>query len=173
MKRGEAMALALLGAWLAVTVCMWFAATRSFGTVRRVLENGNPQLAESTRALAPDQTRVVLRHLASEINRSYFRAYGWAQLLLGVALLIVLLRQAPRDVIALIMVGAMVAIVAALTFYVTTEVVALGRRIDFVPRDPARPEMARFRMLHGAYTVLDGTKLLVGLGLAARWIWKS
>lgn len=167
------LAVAILGAWLAMTVCMWYAAIGSFGAIRRVLEGSNPQLAETAKPLTPDQTRLVLRHAASEINRTYFRAYGWAQLALGLGLLIVVFRKAPRDPAALVVTGAMLAVVAGLTLYVTPEIIALGRKIDFVPRDPAPPEMARFRVLHGAFTALDGAKLAAGLGLLARWIWKS
>lgn len=167
------LAVAILSAWLAITVCMWFAATGSFGTVRRVLEGGDPQLAEATKPLTAGQTRVVLRYLTSEINRTYFHAYGWAQLVLGLALVILLLRRTPRDMTALIVTGVMVAVVVVLTFYVTPEVIAIGRRIDFVPREPAPPEMARFRLLHGAFTITDGVKLLAGLGLLARWLWRS
>ncbi|MBI4166360.1 MAG: DUF4149 domain-containing protein [Acidobacteria bacterium] len=165
--------VAILSAWLAMTLSMWFAATGTFGAVRRVLEGSNPQLAETTKTLTADQTRLVMRHAASEINRAYFRAYGWAQLVLGLGLLVLLLRQTPRDSVALIVAGMMLAVVAVLTLYVTPEIIALGRGIDFVPRDPAPREMPRFRMLHGAFTVLDGLKLFAGLGLLARWIWKS
>ena len=164
------MATALLGAWIGITASMWFAATESFSTVRRVLEGPDPRLSEVTRPLGPDQTRVVLRHLASEINRTYFRAYGWAQVALAASLLFLLLRQTPRDRVALAMVGAMLALVLALAFYVTPEIVSIGRALDFVPRDPPPPEMGRFRILHGAYTGLDGVKLLAGVGLLARWM---
>ncbi len=165
--------VAILAAWTMMNLCMWFAATGSFGTVRRLLEGPSPQLAETARALTPTQTRYVLRHTASEINRTYFRAYGWAQIALGVLLLALVASQTPRDKTALVVVGAMVLIVIPLTFYVTPEIIELGRRIDFVPRDPAPPEMSRFGMLHGAFTVLDGMKLVAGLGLLVRWIWKS
>ena len=166
-------ATAVLSAWLAMTLCMWFAATGSFGAVRRVLEGSNPQLAETAKTLTADQTRLVMRHAASEINRTYFRAYGWAQIVLGLGLLVLLMRQTPRDAAALIIVGAMVVVVAPLTLYVTPEIIEIGRRIDFVPRDPAPPEMSRFRMLHGAFTGLDGLKLVAGLGPLTRWIWKA
>ena len=172
MGRSHLLATAVLSAWLAVTLCMWFAATGSFGAVRRVLEGSNPQLAETTRSLTADQTRLVMRHAASEINRTYFRAYGWAQLVLGVFLLVLLVTQTPRDTAALVIVGAMVAVVVPLTLYVTPEIIEIGRQIDFVPRDPAPPEMSRFRMLHGAFTGLDGLKLVAGLGLMVRWIWR-
>ncbi len=173
MGKNRMLAAIILSAWVAMTLCRWYAAIGSFGAIRRVLEGANPQLAETTKSLSPGQARLVLRHAASEINRTYFRAYGWAQLALGLALLIVLFRQAPRDTAALVVTGAMLALVAGLTLYVTPEIVALGRKIDFVPRDPAPPEMARFRVLHGAFTGLDGVKLAAGLGLLARWVWKS
>jgi hypothetical protein len=163
------MLTALLGAWIGITASMWFAATGSFSTVRRLVESPNPRLSEVTRPLGPDPTRLVLRHLASEINRTYFRAYGWAQIVLAAGLLFLLLRQTPRDTVALVTVGAMLAVVLFLTFYVTPEIVSVGRAMDFVPRDPP-PEMGRFRILHGAYTALDGVKLLAGIGLLARWV---
>jgi hypothetical protein len=173
MERIRLLELAILAAWVMMSLCMWFAATGSFGTVRRVLEGPSPPLTETTRALTADQTRLVLRHAASEINRTYFRAYGWAQVVLGILLLALLARQTPRDTTALLIVGAMVAIALPLTFYVTPEIIELGRRIDFVPRHPAPPEMSRFGLLHGAFTVLDGLKLVAGLGLLVRWIWKG
>lgn len=64
----------------------------------------------------------------------------------------------------------MLALAAVLTLYITPEIVALGRQIDFVPRDPVPPEMPRFRVLHGAYTGFDGAKLLAGLVLLGRWV---
>jgi hypothetical protein len=164
------MTIALLGAWIGITASMWFAATGSFSTVARLVESPGARLSEVARPLGPEQTRLVLRHLASEINRTYFRAYGWVQLVLAAGLLILLLRQSPRDTVALVTVGVMFAIVLLLTFYVTPEIVSIGRAIDFVPRDPPPPEMSRFRILHGAFTTLDGVKLLAGIGLVARWV---
>jgi hypothetical protein len=164
------MLTALLGVWIGITASMWFAATSSFSTVRGLVENPKPRLSDVTRPLGPDLTRLVLRHLASEINRTFFRAYGWAQIVLAAGLLFLLQRQTPGDTVALVTVGAMLAIVLLLTFYVTPELVSIGRAIDFVPRDPPPPEMGRFRILHGAYTGLDGLKLLAGIGLLARCV---
>ena len=164
------LAIVILSAWVAVTVCMWFAASGSFSTLKRVVEGSNPQFADAAKTLSPDQVRVVLRYLTSEINRTYFRAYGWAQLLLGGLLLGLVLRSAPRDTFNLAVAGVMLALAAVLTLYITPQIVALGRQIDFVPRDPAPPEMVRFRVLHGAFTGLDGAKLLAGLVLLGRWV---
>jgi hypothetical protein len=170
MGRIQLLAVVVLSAWIAMTVCMWFAASGSFRTVTRVLQGSDAQFAEAAKPLSPDQARVVLRYLTSEINRTYFRAYGWAQLVFGVLLFVLMLRHSPRNTTDLAIAGAMLALAAVLTLYLTPEIVAIGRRIDFVPRDPAPPEMARFRMLHGAFTGLDGAKLLSSLIVLGRWI---
>jgi hypothetical protein len=51
--------------------------------------------------------------------------------------------------------------------YLTPAIVTLGRSLDFVPRDPAPPEMSRFWILHAAYTSLEMLKLVVGVLVAA------
>jgi hypothetical protein len=49
----------------------------------------------------------------------------------------------------------------------------LGRGIDFVPRTPPPPVMQRSWALHGAFTGLDATNFLAGLGFQIRWILTS
>jgi len=170
MERNRLLACVVLSVWIAVSVCMWFAASGSFSTLKRVFEGSNPSFGVAVKPLSPEQTRVVLRYLTSEINRTYFRAYGWAQLVLGGLLFGLLLRRAPRSPTDLIIAGAMLALAAVLTFYLTPEIVAVGRRIDFLPRDPVPPEMSRFRALHAAFTGMDGAKLVAGLVLLGRWL---
>jgi Domain of unknown function (DUF4149) len=173
MTRIQALAISILGVWLGWTLFMWFLAGKSFSTVDRVLHASNPSFAEAARPMSPEQTRLVLRHLASEINRAVFRAYGWGQIALGALLLFLLSRQTPRDTFSLVLAGTMLALVLILTLVVTPQIVSLGRSIDFLPRDPAPPGFQKFWMLHGAFTGLDGVKLLAGLVLLGRWILKS
>jgi hypothetical protein len=170
MARSQSLATAILGLWVGITLFMWFAAGKSFSTVNRILQAQNPELVKITKPLSPAETREVLRHLASEINRTFFGTYNWVQVVLGALLLFLLLRQTPRDITATALVGAMFVIILILSFIVTPQIVTLGRSLDFVPRIPPPPEMGRFRMLHAAYTGLDGIKLLGGLALLARWI---
>lgn len=168
--RGQVATMILIGMWVGWTLFMWFAATRSFRTVDAILRSSNPQFAETARALTPDQTRMLLRHSASEINRTYFHVYGWAQVALGLVVLVLLWFQSPRDTFSLTVAGVMLGLVLILTLFVTPQIVALGRSIDFAPRTPAPPVMPRFWMLHGAFTGLDSVKLLAGLVLLVRWI---
>ncbi len=162
--------VAILSAWLTLTPLMWFAATRSFATVDRVLRTANPRFLEATKGIAEGQTRAVLRHVASEINRAYFWGYGLAQAVLGAALFLILWRERPRDSLGLGVVCTMLGLVLILTLVLTPMIVSLGRSIDFVPRNPPPPVMPRFWALHGAFTGLDGVKFLAGMGLLICWI---
>ena len=170
MGRIPLLKVALLSAWLILTPVMWFAATRSFSTVDRVLRTANPQFSEAIKGMAEGEARVVLRHLASEINRSFFWGYGLAQIVLGGVLVLLLWRSTPRDALGFGVVCFMLGLVLILTLALTPMIISLGRSIDFLPRNPPPPVMPRFWALHGAFTGLDGVKFLAGLGLLVRWI---
>src|SRR5208283_1053233 len=88
MGRTQVLAVAILGAWIASTLCMWFAATRSFSTVESVLKRAEPQFLETTKPLGGCPTRVVLRYMASAVNRTLFWGYGALQIGLGAILLL-------------------------------------------------------------------------------------
>jgi hypothetical protein len=170
MGRSQLLAVAILGAWIASTLCMWFAATRSFATVERVMKGGQPQFVEITKPLGEASTRMVVRHMASEINRTLFQGYGVLQLVFGALLFLLVVRQTPRHSLDVGLVAAMLVLSVILTVVITPMVTSVGRSIDFLPRNPPPPIMPRFWMLHGSFTSLDGLKLLAGIGLLIRWI---
>ena len=170
MGRSHMLAVAILSAWLVSTLCMWFAATRSFATVESVIKRADPQFVETAKPLGESSTRVVLRYMASEINRSLFWGYGALQIGLGVFLFVLLWRQTPRNAVDIGVVATMLALSVILTLVITPMIVSLGRSIDFLPRNPPPPVMPRFWALHGSFTGLDGVKLLAGFGLLIRWI---
>ncbi len=158
---------ALLGAWLMGSVAVAFVATQNFRTVDRVLRaaSGQADLARRLEPLGATEARALLRHLASEMNRFYFRAWGWGQV--GLALLILggLWGGGLHDRLARLCVAVMLALVLVTVWPITPEIIALGRRLDFAPRQPPPPEYARFWRWHTAYTLLDLVKL--GLGVVA------
>jgi len=170
VMRGQTLSAVLVGIWVGWTVFMWFAATRSFRTIDAILSSSNPQVAETAKVLGTDQLRMLLRHSASEINRTYFRTYGWAQLILGLVVLGLLWCQSPRDTFSITVVGVMLGLAFILTLLITPQMITVGRSIDFAPRTPPPPVMPRFWKLHGAFTGLDSVKLVAGLVLLVRWI---
>ena len=170
MTRIHALAIAILSLWVGWTLFMWFAATRSFRTADQVLKSPPPQLARDVQGLKPGQAREVLRYLASEINRTYFRAYGWGQILLGTILLFLLAWRTPRDTLDPAIAAVMLFIVIILTLGVMPQIISLGRSIDFLPRTPPPPGYQRFWKMHAMFAGLDGAKLLGGVVLLVRLI---
>jgi len=153
------------GLWLGFLAASWVMATVNFRTAERVAGAGAG--AEAAARLAPvaaSDRRLVLRHLASEINRWMFRAWSTAQIGLGLALLVLAWRLggAPR---ALAAAALLLVLVQALGL--AGGITSVGRGIDFLPR-PLPPEVARrFGLLHGAYVLADLAKAAVLVALSA------
>ncbi len=158
---------AVLGAWLMGNVALAVVATQNFRAVDRVLRTAAEpsELARRLERLSAVEARELLRYLASEMNRFYFRIWGWSQLLLALLTLGGLWMGGVQDHWVRASVVAMLALVLVAVLFLTPEITALGRRLDFAPRNPPPPEFARFWRLHTLYTLLDLAKM--GLGVLA------
>lgn len=165
MGKRQAFAISLVSIWVAWTLFMWFAATRSFRTVDRVMAKPQAAFAQTIQPLS--SPRKVLRYFASEVNATYFRAYGLAQIALAIVMLLFLGWLMPQDRLAFVLVAVMLALVVVLALLIAPRINHLGAVLSFNPSSSAAP---RFWMLHGAYTALDGAKLLAGIVLLIRWI---
>jgi len=156
----------LLGAWLLGTLLVAGVAAENFFLIDRLLNSpSHPVFQKDVAQLSPEEARPMLRYLSSELNRYYFQVWGWIEAALGVALwaLAVWGLKQRKVIIGFSM---MLAAVAVMTFYITPEIVEVGRSLDFVPRQPPPPALARFGLLHAAYTLVDLGKLLVGVWMA-------
>lgn len=152
-------ALILVTVWLTGTAIMAFVATQNFKTVDRILEKPTPQAALVLAGQQHDTLRILLRHLASELNRFYFLAWNSTQMLLAVIVLAMMLRAGSRMEAGLSVVMLLIAIVL---LGATFRIIDAGRVIDFVPRNPPPPEVAAFGRLHAVYGALELVKLAVG-----------
>jgi len=158
----------LLGGWIAGSLFMIMVATQNFRSVDRLLDapgNAMPLV----RQMGREQARTFLRYEVSEQNRWYFQTWEEIQLSLAV-LLILLALTGLGEKISLTAVGLMVVFLLLERFYLTPEIVRLGRLIDFVPQAAASPERRRFWKLRGAYSAVELTKLLLGFFLSVRLI---
>jgi len=168
----QRVALVLMGAWLAGTVCTSVVATENFYTIDRLLAGSpNAAFATAVQRLGPPQARDLLRYLSSELNRLYFQLWNVAQIAIGAAALWLIgrdraLTRARWGVVA------MVSSVVLMLVWLTPAIVSLGRSLDFVPRDPSPPGMQRFWVLHAAYTSLEMIKLVAGI-VVTMWITRA
>jgi hypothetical protein len=151
--------LLLAGFWLGMLVASWVMATVNFRTVDRVLGPGvRPEMAARLEPIAAEDRRIVLRHLASEINRWMFRGWAIAQLALG-ALALAAAGRLPGPARGLV--GAALLLVVIQIAVLTPAIASVGRSIDFLPR-PLAPEVGRrFGLLHAAYVGADFAKAIL------------
>ena len=144
------------GVWLGFLAASWAIATVNFRTADRVAgAEAGAEVTARLAPMAPEDRRMVLRHLAAEINRWMFRAWSTVQIGLGLALAAFAWRLGgvPRALAV-----AALLLVLGQAFGLTGQITSVGRGIDFLPR-PLPPALARhFGLLHGAYALLDLAK---------------
>jgi hypothetical protein len=156
----------ILGGWLVGMIIIGAMAAENFWMIDRLLESpSHPRFHEAVAQLPEGQARLMMRYLSSELNRFWFRAWEWVELVFGIALLLLSLGR-PRRRSIVIACSLMLAVVLLTAFYLTPEIVDIGRQLDFVPRDPEPPALEQFGRLHAAYSMLDVFKLAVGIWMA-------
>jgi hypothetical protein len=151
--------LLVAGVWLGMLAASWVMAAVNFRTVDRVLGPGiPPELAARLAPVPPEDRRVVLRHLASEINRWMFRGWAWAQLVLGALVLGAAWRLSgsPR----LLALASLLLVLVQLAV-LSPAIASAGRAIDFLPRPLPAEVGRRFGALHGAYVGADFAKAVL------------
>ena len=152
-----------LAVWLTGTVLTAIVATQNFYTIDRLLEySQNDSFQRAVQQLGRAPARDLLRYLSSELNRLYFQYWNIAQLAIGIPVLwlVVKLPHAARPKWAIV---SMLGIVLLMTVWITPQILSVGRSLDFVPRNPAPPQLRTFGLLHAAYTVMDGIVLILGV----------
>lgn len=153
-----------LGAWLAGSLLLFAIAPTNFRLVDELLGGSeNAAFRALVGELGQGATRELLRYLSSELNRNLFLRWNIVQVLLGGAFSVSIWKQNDRTlrVLALSATALVVVLLAVFTPLITS----LGRSLDFVPRQPPPPELARFQLLHVGYTSLELVKV-VCLGYA-------
>ena len=166
MTRGAA--VFCVGLWVMGTVCVSVVVTQNFYTIDRLLADARqPRFDDVVEQVGDHVARDFLRYLSSELNRLFFQYWNYAQFLIGgVAMWLVV--RLPDGASLKWPLGVMLAILVLLTFVVTPPIIAIGRGLDFVPRDPPPPSLATFGILHAAYTTLEMIKAAIGLWVGYR-----
>lgn len=167
----ERSALILLGAWMMGSLVLLVVAPTNFRLIDELLARSeNASFRGLVEHVGHDPARELLRYLSSELNRKFFMLWNVAQLAIAIAL-VAFSRTLPggrRVRSALLAAVALVLLLLVLQPMITS----LGRALDFVPREPPPPELARFQMLHVAYTVIELVKLVCA-GLAGFWLLRA
>src|SRR5262245_12250773 len=105
-------------------------ASITFGTAAALAApDARAELREKTSALSEPDRRIVLRFMASEVNRTMFRRWLWIQIALGAVLVALTAREGG----SLVYVGIAVALLL-IQLVLAPQILTVGRSIDFLPR---------------------------------------
>src|SRR3954462_13740423 len=105
-------------------------ASITFGTATALsAPDARAELREKTSSLSESDRRIVLRFMASEVNRTMFRRWLFIQLGLGALLLALVARQGWTAAY----VGAAVALLLV-QLVLAPQILSVGHSIDFLPR---------------------------------------
>jgi|GEM_PF-1065444 len=160
-------AAVLIGIWLGAAVLADVAVIQNFRTVDRFLASpGSPVTAVELNQIGRPQVKAILRRNAAEENNFIFTNWEWAQLGMGALLFLILLFGDRPQKLYMALVLGMLAIVAAERFFLTPQIVDLGRTVEGLPATD--PVYKHFWMLHGIYSSVDIVKMAFGALLAFR-----
>src|ERR1051325_3964741 len=110
----------IIGIWLGVSVFMDFVATQNFRTVGRVLGSMDVREVETAKKVGDvEAARLLLRYFAGEANRYLFEQWEWAELMIGLALLIALVFGRTYQKFAIVLCLLMICLVFAQRFAIT------------------------------------------------------
>jgi len=154
----------LLGVWLGGSLFMYLIATHNLESADQVLSSPPPAAAKIIDSVGSDSARLLLRHQASELNRTFFEYWGVAQLIVGGAVFGMLLFATREGKWPVVTALVMLVVVAVMRFILTPDLVNFGRQLDFMAQETGTVEYARFWGVHRAYAIAELVKS--GLGLA-------
>lgn len=148
----------LLGGWLVLAAVTGYLAGGNFAA----LKPDRLDRAEDFYGDIPEERReMALRYAASELNRKYFSEFYTVQFVLAAAALALCALSGSAGRLQVIALASALALSGALLFWLTPEIIELGRKIDDVPREPLTPDREAFGRLHQAAVVMDGAKMLL------------
>jgi hypothetical protein len=149
----------VLGVWLGGSVILGAVVAYNFAGMGDLFAR-NPRLQEHAGFALDDaaarKSSLLWVH-SSELNRVFFEVWNRAQLVLGgLAVLLAVWGRSGRLPVVLLA-GATV-LVAFTHWAFEPQLVALGRQLDFLPRDPPPPMLAVFQRYHGAYFAAESVR---------------
>ncbi|NRA95419.1 MAG: hypothetical protein HRU14_04345 [Planctomycetes bacterium] len=153
----------LLGGWLFLAAVTGYLAGTNFA----ILKFEKLDEAEYFYGNIPQEKQeLALRYAASELNRVYFAQFYALQMGIAIAALLLYMASGRTGKKPLAALGAAAVISAVLLFWLTPEIIDMGRKIDKVAREPITEDREAFNVLHHLAVGLDVSKMALILGAA-------
>lgn len=160
------LACLILGVWIGGILLMGVVATQNLASVDHVLEfHPGSGVVDGVKKLGgQNPARMFLRHLASEQNRALFEYWEWAQVVISISLLLLIVFGTREG--GLTMIVALVPVVLIFVQHIAAApaMVGLGRELDFMTVENSDVRR-QFQTWHGVYTAIEFIKILICAGL--------
>lgn len=163
----------LVGIWLGAGLFLIWMVREQFNTVDRALKPTTRVGEQAVNDIGVEKSRVFLRYHAAEQSRAYLYQWGFAQLVLGGFLLVVLLFATNANKLMTGVAVALLALTALQHFLVMPRITELGRALDFANVDEMRDERRGYWNYERTYSYLDLAKFSLLLLVAARLVVSS
>jgi len=148
--------------------------THNFAGTGRVSGNMLPravtQIYDTSKAGAG--VRALLNYHASELNAWYLENWERLELGIGALLLLILFFGAEGTGALMIATGLMLTLVVVEHWFLTPEIVRLGRAAAFQPVQGNSLQEIRFWNFHSAYSILEAMKLGLASFVASKLIFR-
>jgi hypothetical protein len=155
----------VLGIWLGCELSLAWVALANSWTADRALA----PVTAAARYLQPAPAlSLALRHQAVEQTRALLEEWGLAQIALGGFLLLYLVFFTEARQIVLALAVFMLALSLGERIFLTPEIVALGRMLDFVRAGVPMAEQSSLSVFGDVYLGVEALKWAAGLALAGQ-----
>ncbi|MBL0159159.1 MAG: hypothetical protein IPP47_18900 [Bryobacterales bacterium] len=155
-------AAVLVGIWFGGILLVALAAPASLQSVDSVLTSPPQSITKAVKSLGPELTREILQFQAGEANRVMFLIWGWTQLALAgaVVILLLFLSNVGRTVLGLSF--AMMLLAALIKFLVISRIAASGRltqaSVQIAPAELAE----RLRFMYYTFAAFELVVVVLG-----------
>ena len=160
----------LLGLWLAGGFFMAWVAWQNRAAVDRLLAQPHPAALLQFKGMGPVAARLLVAWQSEEQTRFYYESWETFQILLGAFLFLFLLFGSHEDKYSLLAALLLIAVTAAQRFWLTPQIVSLGRVSDFVPETVRSLERVKLHVLRTGYSVSEVAKGAIALGFTLRLV---
>jgi hypothetical protein len=155
----------LLGMWLAGGFLLAWVTTQSVRSAERLFEE-DAAVIVMLKTIGPTAGRALLRHQVLEQNREFIENWEYAQVFLSIFFFAFLLLGTREGKFSLALSALMVLLVLAQRFFLTPEMLYLGRPLDFALQGGSASDQARLSLVESVYIGVELVKWAAGLLLA-------
>lgn len=163
----------LVGIWLGAGLFLMWMMQDQYNTVEQALKPTTKVGEQAVNDIGVERARVFLRYHGAEQVRSALYAWGLAQLVMGVFLLLVLLFATNANKLMTGVAMALLALTALQHFLVMPRIMELGRALDFANVDEMRDERRGYWNYERTYAYMEFAKFGLLLLVAGRLVVSS